>query len=183
MAVDSLAQIDPSLALREGSGDPKIVLGLWCLRKSFFPLLWLGFTVAVLALGDLETLDSRMPSFDSPGEMLSSLLSPFGVLVVALGVRIGAGLLGLAAAFPLTLRTRHADYKTGWSATAWLRVWWDRWRLAGAYRSLRWTWAVRNLARQRLGGAAKPFKICEVSLRWASVLLAVSFFAAVGLSG
>ena len=179
MAVDSLDQIDPGLALREGLGDPKIVLGLWCLRKAFFPLLWLGLAVAVLALGDLETLDSSMPSFDNPGELLSNLLSPFGLIVLAFGVRIGANLLGLAVSFPLTLRTRPSDYKTGWNVTAWLRVWWDRWRLAGAYRSLRWTWAVRNLARQRLGDSAKPFRICELVLRWASVLLTLSFFVIV----
>lgn len=173
MDVDSKAQIDPSLALREGTGDPRIVLGLWCLRKTFFPLIWLGLVVAVVALGDLESLDSRMPSFDSPGEMLSNLLSPFGVLVLAFGVRIVASVLGLVAAFPLTLRTKHADYLTGWNGTAWFRVWFDRWRLAGAYRSLRWTWAVRNLARQRLGDSARPFEICLVVLRWASFLLVV----------
>jgi hypothetical protein len=130
MAVESLEKLDPSLALRDGTRDPRIVLGLWCLRKSFFPLIWLGLGVAVIVIGDIQDLESGLPSFDNPGELLSNLLSPFGILVLAIGVRIGSNFLALAAAFPLTLRTRTVDYGTGRKTTLWFRVWWDRVRLA-----------------------------------------------------
>lgn len=153
-----------------------MVLFLWCVRKTFVPTLWLGFIVAIVAYGNLDSLSVELSGFDDPGAMLSSLLSPLGVLVAALGIRIAGNIVALGASFPLTLSTRHSDYREGWHYTLWFRVWWDRLYLARAYRSLRWSWAVRNLARRRLGESARIFVVCETVARWASVVLFIMIF-------
>ncbi len=178
MSVRSLERLDPGLALRAGTFDAQAVLALWCARKSFFPVTWLGLTVAIIAFGDLEALETELSGFDDPGAMVSSLLSPLGVLVAAVAIRVGSNLLALVAAFPLTLHTNASDHMAGWKYTLALWVWWDRLYMASAYRALRWTWAVRNLARDKLGASGRILTVCEIVIRWAAVVFFITFLVA-----
>lgn len=170
-----LERLDPGLALRPGDFDAQAVLFLWCVRKSFYPLLWIGFSVAVIAFGDIDAVSTEIESLDTPQAMLSGLLSPFGLIVVAFGVRIVGGLLGLAAAYPLTLSTRKHHY-TGNRLVSGFHLLWDRLYQARAYRALRQTWAVRERAHNRLDVTSRIYRVCEFILNWANwVLLFVMF--------
>ena len=169
--------------MRPGDFDARVVLFLWCLRKMFVPMLWLGLSVATVAYGDPEAMSERLPAFDDPGQMLRAILSPLGVMVAAVGLRIVAGLLALAAAFPLTLSTVRQHYPQSNRITRLFRLWRDRLYQARAYRSLRLTWAVRDAAYQRLGDSGDVFRIWELALIWSNWLLAIIFIGVVGVTG
>lgn len=171
-----LDELDPDLALRPGIFDAHAVLFLWLVRKSFFPTIWLGLSIATIAYGDLESLDQQLAAFDSPQNMVSSLLSPLGVLVFAVGVRIVANLVALGAAYPLTLRARPHHYQTGTRVSRRFHLWWDRLYQARAYRSLRLTYSVRERARSRLEASGRIYRIAEFVLSWANLVFFIAMF-------
>lgn len=174
-----LDRIDPEQALRPGNIDANLVLLLWCVRKSFYPLLWVGLSIAIIALGDIDAVGREFESLDSPQAIVSNLLSPFGIIVLAFGLRILGGFAGLAAAYPLTLSTRHHHY-TGNRIAGWFRLWWDRLYQARAYRSLRQTWVVRDRAHQRLEATGRIYRICLIVLMWANVVFLITLFIVIG---
>lgn len=174
-----LDRLDPELALRHGDFDAHVVLFLWCVRKSFYPLLWLGLAVSVIAFGDVDAVTREIESLDNPQAMLSSLLSPFGVIVVAFGIRIIASWLGLAAAYPLTLSARRSPYEAV-RISRWFHLWRDRLYQARAYRSLRQTWAVRQRAYHRLDVAGRVYRILELTLIWANIVFLIGFVIVAG---
>lgn len=175
-----LDRLDPELAIRPGDFDAHAVLFLWCVRKSFYPTLWLGFAVAFIAFGDVEAVTREIEGLDSPQAMVSGLLSPFGLIVVAFGIRIVGSLLGLAAAYPLTLSTQHSQYR-GRRLPRMFHLWRDRLYQARAYRSLRQTWAVRDRAHARLEAADRIYRFVEFTLIWANIVFLVSLFVVVGI--
>jgi hypothetical protein len=169
------AIFDPSWAIRNDF-DATIVLLLWCLRKSFFPLLWLGMTVATVVF----TIVDRNPneaaetlnSLSGPTDYAGALLSPLVLVVIAFTIRIGAGLLAFAAAYPLSAAATAND---GPELGRFTRRWFDRIYLTRGYRALRWTWRVRTEAADRLERRGSILTTCSTALRWASVLLFVLF--------
>ena len=180
---------DPSSAIKSDF-DATIVLLLWCIRKSFFPLLWLGLLFATIyfaiARRDLLKLEEQASSLSSPGEYLGALLSPLALVAIALIMRISVGILALAAAYPLSRSTKPHDHQNVRAMTRHIRVWRDRLYLSRAYRSLRWTWIVRNAAVQQLGRRGARLAMCNPVLRWAGIalfiLFVVVFFFALGAS-
>lgn len=169
-----LDRLDPDLALRPGDLDAHVVLVLWLLRKTLFPLLWLGLAVATVAYGDVDALDAELGVLESPGAMLTALLSPLGLIVLAFGVRIISSFAALLAAFPLTLRSRPQHYTTGNRVARRFHLWRDRLYQARAYRSLRQTWSVRDRARARLENSSGLYRSLEVGLTWANWVLLVA---------
>jgi len=180
---------DPSSAIRSDV-DATVILILWCIRKAFFPLLWLGMTLATIyfaiARRDLLELENQASSLGSPGEFVGALLSPLALVAIALIMRIAVGFLALAAAYPLSRSTKPHDHQDVRMMTQHIRVWRDRLYLSRAYRSLRWTWIVRNAAIQRLGRRGARLAMCNPVLRWAGIalfiLFVVVFFFALGAS-
>jgi len=180
---------DPSAAITSDF-DATIVLLLWCIRKSFFPLLWLGLSFATIyfaiARRDLLELEEQAASLSSPGEYLGALLSPLALVAIALIVRISVGILALAAAYPLSRSTTPRDHQDVRRMTQHIRVWRDRLYLSRAFRSLRWTWIVRNAAVQRLGRRGARLAMCNPALRWSGIALFITFmvvfFVALGAS-
>lgn len=176
-----LDRIDPSLALRQGEFDAQAVLLLWCIRKAFYPMLWLGFGVAFIAYGNVESLGQELEGFDSPEALLGNLLSPLGVLVLAFMIRVLVNWVALGAAYPLTLSTQHTDYVKGNRLARGFHLWWDRLYQARAYRALRLTWAVRQEAYARLDLSAGFYRICEFVINWANVVLLIALFVVIGV--
>ena len=41
-------RLDPNDVLRDGQFDSAALLVLWCARKAFLPLLWIGLIMAVV---------------------------------------------------------------------------------------------------------------------------------------
>jgi hypothetical protein len=64
----------------------------------------------------------------------------------------------------------------------WYRDSVDRWRLAQAYRSLRWTWGVRDAAIERSGGAGRKLALAVPLSSGATILLAVILVGLVAVS-
>lgn len=171
-----LDRLDPDLALRPGDVDAHLVLILWLVRKSLFPLLWLGILVATVAYGDVDALEAELDVFDSPEAMLAGLLSPLGLIVLALGVRILSNFAALWAAFPLTLRSRPQHYTVGNRVARKFHLWRDRLYQARAYRSLRLTWSVRDRAHSRLEVFSRIYRALEFGLLWANWVFLISMF-------
>jgi len=145
--IAAIAGMDsPERVLGSGRGDATALLLVWCLRRTATPLFFLGATVAGLN-GDLaRNLAARL---DTPEEVVSALLSPLAGIALALMARVVSSMLGWLLAYPLTKRWSQT-YDANEDLGAYRR-WYDRWQVTGSYRSLRWTWSVRNAAVRRLG--------------------------------
>lgn len=179
----TVEDLDPAVALRHGKADPAAVLVLWCLRKAFYPLLWLGLLVATVSghtdeIAEAGGASAYVTSFDSVGEFVGALLSPLAIVILAVGLRFAVAGSALALAYPLTRWNKPADYAHGRKRQSRTRLWSDRWQLTKAYRALRWTWAVRQVAVSRLGRLGRQLAACGPIMRWASIGLAIAYVAA-----
>lgn len=176
----TVEELDPALALRAGRFDPGAVLVLWCARRAFYPLLWLGLIVATLS-GRSDEIDEAggvveyLASLDSAGEIVSGILSPLVIVLLALGLRVAVAVAAFALAYPLTMWNEPTDYAHGRRGRSRSRLWSDRWHLTRAYRALRWTWAVRQVAAERLGEQGRRLLRCGPILRWANILLSAAY--------
>lgn len=169
MNTTDLERLDPRVAIRQGTWDAYAVLVLWCMRRAFLPMLWIGLSVAVIALGELEAMTEVAASLEEPAELLSGLWSPIGLVAAAIGIRVTTNLLALAAVLPLTRSHRPEDQSSRWRLIRTIRAWKDRIRYARAYRALRWTWEARDIAYLRLAAAGRPLARCESVFRWTNV--------------
>lgn len=183
----TVEDLDPAVALRHGTFDPAAVLVLWCARKAFYPLLWLGLIVAT-AGGRLDEINEAggaseyATSFDSLGELLAALLSPLAIAIFAVGLRFAVAGAAIVLAYPLTRWNEPADYAHGRRGQSRTRLWSDRWNLTKAYRALRWTWAVRQLAVSRIGRLGRRLEACGPIMRWASIFLFIAYFVTLVLN-
>ncbi len=169
------APVQPGAALRSGRADAVVVLVLWAVRRAFWPLLLVGMSVAWTS-GRLD--EGAVAGLTSPVELLDALLSPLAGVAAAVLLRIAVAWLALAAAWPLSR----------WTHTRAAGPWWrsyrrlvDRWRLAQAYRSLRWTWGVRDEAIERAGTLGHRLGLAVPVSTWATVVAAVGFVVVVAL--
>ncbi len=170
-------RLDPAVVLRPGRVDSAAVLALWFLRRSWVPLFLVGLAIAAL-LGRIEDpLD-----LGSPAAIGRGILSAWSGVALAVVVRFGSGILGLSLALPLTTWGERDDYRVGRSS-GWLRHARDRWQRMTAYRALRWTWPVRQLAAQRLGRSRRWLLVMERSWSVATVVAGVVLVAALVRSG
>lgn len=179
-ATPTIRDLDPSLALREGRTDAIVLLVLWCLRRAFLPLLFLGLAGAAIVLvlirrEDVLSVTDRLGEIDGVGDYVAALLSPFAGVVAAFLLRILVGIGAFAAAFPLSLRRTSHHYPDRRRTGRAFRLWWDRIYLTRAYRALRWTWVVRREAARRAGRAGSVLLACDPVLRWVSVVALVVF--------
>lgn len=157
--------------LRAGTLDAALLSVLWLLRRSVWTLLWLGIIFLSLS-GDLDAAtDLETPPISSAADVRDVAGSPQVLLVVAPVVRLWAGWLALAAAYPLARRLqRHADRdleRSGRHPVAWS----DRRFLVRALRDWRWTSGVRRLARQRLGRAGPVLLVVDLTLLVTGIVL------------
>lgn len=159
--------LHPSLALQPGARDPLALLCLWFLSRTSLPLLVLGMAVGVLLSG--QPPDAAL---DDPGDVARTIASPWAGVAIAVVLRQAARALALVLALPLTSWPRRDDYPAGRIGN--LRRWVDRWRRAGAYRAIRWTWPVRRLAAERLGRDARWLQVMDLAWSIAIVVAAVA---------
>lgn len=161
-------RISPEAALLPGHRDPLALLVVWYVRKSSYWMLWLGIIAAMVA-GQSGAIDL---GFHSPESVLSRLVSPLAGVILAVILRVTAGLAGLALAYPLA-RAREAHlaprrYRGRTIGTAF-----DRLHTARAYRSLRWTHHVRQVAIRRLGTTGRRLSRLDPAMDAANVGLLV----------
>lgn len=168
-------RLDPNDVLRDGTFDAAALLVLWLARKSFFPILWIGVGVAVVVTQDIANLGDEVQreieGLDSVGDVLAVLVSPFSLILVALVLRLVVEVLAFGLAYPLSRWNRPSDYARRGSSGSYLRLWWDRVYLTRSFRSLRWSWAVRQGAADRLGRRGQILEFLSPVLSWVSALL------------
>ncbi len=151
--------VDAASALAPGAWDATAILLLQCLRTASILLVVAGVAVAV-ATGS----EDRMDEVTSPETMLHALVTPLAVLAVGVLLRLllAPVAYALAAAFVVhdgRHLTREVDARSTWNRLV------DRVRLAGAYRALRWTLAVRDEAVDRLGRRGQALDRAATVLR------------------
>jgi hypothetical protein len=168
-------RVEPGSGLRPGRTDAVIVLLLWAGRRAFLPLLLLGM-VAAVAAGRFD--EDTLVGLSRPADLVGALLSPLAGIAGAVLLRFAVGWAALAAAWPLS-RWPHRKPRGSWSQPH--RDVIDRWRLAQAYRSLRWTWGVRDEAIARAGRLGRWLGWAVPGSTVATVVAVVAFVVVVGL--
>jgi hypothetical protein len=140
----SSGDIAPDDVLAPGTRDARRLLILWLLRRSAVPVAWLGLIVGVL----VSPGGYVHAEFETPADAFSELLSPAAGLALALLLRAGTTIAGVALAVPVArgFVATSAGYSGG-------RVdrFFDRLGAARGYGALRFTRLVRDAAAARLG--------------------------------
>ena len=179
-ATPTIRDVDPSLALREGRTDAIVLLVLWCLRRAFLPVLFLGLAGAAIVLvlirsEDVLSVTDGLDQLDGVGDYVAALVSPFAGVVASFLLRILVGIGAFLAAFPLSLQRTSHHYPDRRRTGRIFRLWRDRICLTRAYRALRWTWVVRREAARRAGRTGSVLLACDPVLRWISIIAFVVF--------
>jgi len=139
--------IDPSAAVRDRFDATALLLLLWLLRSTVPALLLGGLRYAWLVS---ETRFEAIPQVTTPGQAVRLLLSPFVFIAIGIALRFLVGIAALVLAYPLSRRETGSSIGPGMLRRP-FRIWADRLHLLRAYRSLRWTSTVRQLAATKLG--------------------------------
>ena len=136
-------RIQPAAAIQPGEADARRLLRIWFVRKSVYWMFFLGWTI-----GNLVAVSRRQePDFDvSRG----SVTSVWIVVLLALAIKFIVGWVALGMALPLAFAhepnlSPRENFGSGFG------VFFDRLHVARAFRSLRWTHHVRQVAQHRLG--------------------------------
>jgi hypothetical protein len=169
--------IDPTAAV-QGAFDAASLLVLWLLRSLAPAVFIAGLSYAWLVS---ETRFESIPAMTSPGQAVQVLLSPFAGLALAIILRFVVGIAALVLAYPLSRRETGSSIGPG----SWRRpfqVWTDRLHLVRAYRSLRWTSTVGQLAATRLGRWGRVLSWSGPLLLIVDVLLVVVLLVVVILN-
>ncbi len=142
-------RLHPSVALLPGRADSARLIAVYLVRRSFYAVLFFGFTVGVI-VADTQAESNKLDlDTSSSGKIASGLLTPFALVFVALIMRLVTRWVGLAFAYPLA-RQYEQDLTPRRHGTASTM---DRLLVAGALRGLRWSYHVRLAAFERLGEA------------------------------
>lgn len=170
--------IPPEAALKPGRRDPAALLCVWYARKASYGIIAIGLILgSVVGRADQLTIAA-----DTPDQFWDQLRSPLAGVILGLAVRVGASFVALALAFPLA-RAREAGLPPraylGNSLTGIL----DRLHAARAYRSLRWTHHVRQVALARLGAPGRRLAHLDPIMDAANVALLVIAIAATVVLG
>ncbi len=170
------AAISVEHAVRPGRLDPLTVLGLWCLRRTFVPLLF-GGLIAVTLPGRYDA--QLVAGLVDPRAALGAVFSPLAGIALAILVRLAVGAVAFLSAGALSVGTVRASDGTRLAGR--IRVWSDRARVTTAYRSLRWTWAVRATAVARSGPAGRWLVVVDRALVVLGAVLAVGWVAVLAI--
>lgn len=166
-------EVHAAEAVGPGTWDATAVLVLRCLRTASILLVVAGVAVAV-ATGS----EDRMDEVTSPDTVLHALVTPLAVLAVGVVLRVLIAPLAYALAAVFVLHDRRDVARPHDARSTWNRLS-DRARLAGAYRALRWTNAVRDEAVDQLGPRGQLLDVAATVLRWLTALAAVGVVVAV----
>jgi hypothetical protein len=171
---DTGLRIDPVACLGPEQSDARRLLVVWFVKKSFY---WMFFGGAAFAsvVHAVERVDNDLQvRISSPDSVTSGLFSAAAFVVLALIVRLAIGWVALALAYPLA-RSHDAalEPRTGWN-----RHWGtfsDRYKVAKAFRLLRWTHHVRQIALDRIAPGPSWWRRLDPILDVVNVLAVVGF--------
>ncbi len=143
-------RVRPEHAVRPGRADARNLLAVWFIRKSFYGLIAIGLIGAVLSRR-VDDVGVDVTSWDS---VTAEIASPMVGLALGLLTRLGSGFVALWLAYPLA-RSYEVGLSDRTSFGSGIGKWLDRLQLARAFRALRWTHHVRQIALQRLGPSGR----------------------------
>lgn len=160
--------------------DARFLAVLWCIRKAFAPTLLLGLILGMayflVVAGDASAFMDELGALDSPGELASSVFSPFFLVVIAIGGRIVLGFVALGAAYPLVLMHATPEYRYTNRTGRFIRKWADRWKMSSAYRSARWTWYVRSAVLDRMDAWGTWWRRWDILMVVLNIVLGIVAF-------
>lgn len=129
--------------LLDSSRDAHVLLILWYLKRTFVPLLLLGFIGSMLA----TDVGNNEIDYTNPESVFSELLSPLASLAFAVFIKVIVNILAAIASYPVVReRVKNASGDYGYFFTRYI----DMWQILKGVRSLRWTHHVRQEALKRV---------------------------------
>jgi len=136
-------RIQPAAAIQPGERDARRLLRIWFVRKSFYWIFFVGWTIGNLVAASRH----QEPDFD----LAHGAASPVWIVVIlALAIKFIVGWVALGLAMPLAL-AHEPNLSPRENFGSSIGLFFDRLHVARAYRSLRWTHHVRQVAQHRLG--------------------------------
>lgn len=168
-------RIDPNVCLQPGRQDARRLLIVWFVKKSFWWMFFGGSAFAA-TVHAVERVDNDLQvRLSSPDSVKSGLLSAYAVVVLAILVRLVIGWVALGLAYPLArFHDAVLEPRTGWN-----RHWGtfsDRYKVAKAYRLVRWTHHVRQVALDRVAPGPSWWRRLDPILDVVNVLAVIGFF-------
>jgi hypothetical protein len=136
-------RIQPAAAIQPGEADAHRLLRIWFVRKSFYWMIFLGWTIGNLVAASRH----QEPDFEVGGGSASPV---WFLVLLALAIKFIVGWVALGMALPLAL-AHEPNLSPRENFGSSIGVFFDRLHLARAFRSLRWTHHVRQVAQHRLG--------------------------------
>jgi hypothetical protein len=171
---DAGLRIDPVACLGPGRNDARRLLIVWFIKKSFYWMFFGGSAFASV-IHAVERVDNDLQiRLSSPDSVTSSLFSAAAFVVLALIIRLAIGWVALGLAYPLA-RSHDAalEPRTGrnrhWASFS------DRYKVAKAFRLLRWTHHVRQVALDRVAPGPSWWRRVDPILDVLNVVAVVGF--------
>lgn len=138
-------RIQPAAAIMPGEDDARRLLRLWFVRKSFYWILFLG-----MAVGSVYSMMRHREVDVDLTDPEATWAGGFILMLVALALRFVVNWIALGLAVPLALAHEpNLSARDNFGAS--IGKFFDRMHIARAFRSLRWTHHVRQVAQHRLG--------------------------------
>lgn len=146
--------IEPAQALRPGTGDATTLLWVWIVRRSCTGLVFLGLVVGVVLAGVSDRDAELHVDPTSADSVVRGIVTSFGLVFVAIALRLLTGWVALGLAYPLA-RVHQGELGARPGLRRRVAILLDRGAVARAFRELRWTEGVRAAAHARLGPAGR----------------------------
>jgi hypothetical protein len=166
--------IDPAACLGPGRKSARRLLIVWFVKKSFWWMFFGGSAFAAIVHA-IERVDNDLQvRLSSPDSVTSGLLSAFALVVLALLIRLVIGWVALGLAYPLA-RSHDSvlEPRTGrnhhWATFS------DRYKVAKAFRLLRWTHHVRQAALARVAPGPSWWRRIDPILDVVNVVAVIGF--------
>jgi hypothetical protein len=162
-------RIQPAVAIAPGTADAKRLLAIWFVRKSFYWLFFLAVAIGLtVALARHEETDLDL---GDPG----SLTGVWSLLLIALAVRFVSGWIALAMTLPLVF-AHEPNLSPRENFGSSIGLFFDRLHIATAFRELRWTHHVRQVAQHRLGDTGRRLGKLDPILDVVNISMGVAAF-------
>ena len=172
---DDGLRIDPAACLAPGRSDARRLLVVWLVKKSFWWMFFGGSALAAIVHAIERTDNELQVRLSSPDTVLSGLFSAFALVVLALLVRLTIGWIALGLAYPLA-RAYDAELEPRTGRNRHWGTFSDRYKVAKAYRLLRWTHHVRQVALDRVAPGPSWWRRVDPVLDVTNVLAVIGFF-------
>lgn len=172
--VAATSRVELEACLQPGSADSRRLLIAWFVKKSFWWMFFGGAAVASV-VHFVERVDNQFQvDYRSPESVERGLLSAWAPVVLAVLLRFAIGWVALALAYPLARRHEVGlEPRSGWNRH--YATMSDRYKVAKAFRSVRWTHHVRQVALNRVSPTMSWWRRLDPILDVVNVIGIVAF--------